>query len=202
MGADTRHLLMSVSKSLVSCVVGSLAGTGAIDVGRGIEHYIPGLRGTGYEGATVRDLLDMRSGIGFSEEYLDPASEVRQLDRAIGWAPPIPGGPATLKDFLRSLQREREHGGRFAYRSCETDVLGWLCEEAGGKPFADLASELLWSKIGAENDAYLVQDAAGHRGVRRRHLRHAGRPGQVRGDGQGRRDVADRATRGGPSLGG
>ncbi|MFJ6415189.1 serine hydrolase domain-containing protein [Paeniglutamicibacter sp. NPDC091659] len=161
MGAGTRHLLMSVSKSLVSCVVGSLAGSGAIDVATGIEHCIPGLRGTGYEGATVRDLLDMRSGVRFSEEYLDPASEVRQLDRAIGWAPPIQGAPETLKDFLRSLQREREHGGSFAYRSCETDVLGWLCEEAGGKPFADLASELLWSRIGAENDAYLVQDADG-----------------------------------------
>lgn len=161
MAADTRHLLMSVSKSLVSCIVGSLAGSGAIDLARGIEHYIPELRGTGYEGATVRHLLDMRSGIRFSEEYLDPASEVRQLDQAIGWAPPVPGGPATLKEFLRSLESEREHGGSFAYRSCETDVLGWLCEEAGGKPFAELATELLWSRIGACNDAYLVQDAQG-----------------------------------------
>ncbi len=76
MGAETRHLLMSVSKSLVSCVVGSLAGSGAIDLARGIEHYIPELRGTGYAGATVRNLLDMRSGVRFSEEYLDPASEV------------------------------------------------------------------------------------------------------------------------------
>lgn len=161
MAADTRHLLMSVSKSLVSCVVGSLAGAGAIDVARGIEHYIPELRGTGYEGASVRNLLDMRSGVRFSEEYLDPASEVRQLDQSIGWAPQVPGGPATLKEFLRGLERDREHGGSFAYRSCETDVLGWLCEEAGGKPFADLASELLWSRIGAGSDAYIVQDAAG-----------------------------------------
>jgi CubicO group peptidase (beta-lactamase class C family) len=103
----------------------------------------------------------MRSGIRFSEEYLDQASEVRQLDRAVGWAPRVPGDAATLKQFLVTLQQERKHGGHFAYRSCETDVLGWLCEAVSGRKFADLASEVLWSRLGAHNDAYITIDAAG-----------------------------------------
>ena len=160
MAPDTRHLLMSVSKSIVSAVVGVLAGQGKIDTAQAIEHYVPELRASGYRGATVRDILDMRSGIKFSEEYLDAGSEVRKLDEAVGWAPRN-GGAGTLKEFLVTLQQVREHGGHFEYRSCETDVLGWLCEAAGGKPFAELASEGLWSRMGARHDAYISIDGAG-----------------------------------------
>ncbi|MHC6222859.1 serine hydrolase domain-containing protein [Arthrobacter sp. MMS24-S77] len=160
MGPGTKHLLMSVSKSIVSAVVGTLVAQGKIDTATPIEHYIPELRGSGYKGATVRDLLDMRSGITFSEEYLDAGSEVRKLDEAVGWAPRN-GGPGTLKEFLLTLEQAREHGGHFEYRSCETDVLGWLCEAASGKQFAELASEVLWSRMGARHDAYICLDAAG-----------------------------------------
>ncbi|MBB6405534.1 serine hydrolase [Arthrobacter sp. AZCC_0090] len=160
MGPGTRHLLMSVSKSIVSAVVGALVAQGKIDTAKPIEHYIPEFRGSGYAGATVRDLLDMRSGIKFSEEYLDAGSEVRKLDEAVGWAPRR-GGAATLKEFLVTLEQVREHGGHFEYRSCETDVLGWLCEVAGGKPFAELAGQVLWSRMGARHDAYICLDTAG-----------------------------------------
>jgi len=160
MDAGTRHLLMSVSKSVVSSVVGVLVGQGKIDTARPVEHYIPELVGSGYQGATVRDLLDMRSGIRFSEEYLDPSSEVRQLDEAVGWAP-ARGGAATLKEFLPTLELAREHGGHFEYRSCETDVLGWLCEAASGRPFAELASEVLWLRLGARHDAFITVDSSG-----------------------------------------
>ncbi|MFJ3958528.1 serine hydrolase domain-containing protein [Arthrobacter sp. NPDC090010] len=161
MTADTRHLLMSVSKSLVSSVVGALVMQGRLDVSRRIEDYIPELAGAGYGEATVRQVLDMRSGIHFSEEYLDPASEVRGLDAAVGWAPASPGRPASLKAFLASLRSDREHGGYFQYRSCETDVLGWLCETVSGRPFAELASEVLWSPLGASEDAFITVDSEG-----------------------------------------
>jgi CubicO group peptidase (beta-lactamase class C family) len=160
MHPGSRHLLMSVSKSIVSAVVGVLVAQGRIDTSDRIDHYIPELRASGYRGATVRDILDMRSGIGFSEDYLDPESEVRQLDEAVGWAPRR-GGAATLKAFLVGLEQARAHGGHFEYRSCETDVLGWLCEAAGGRPFAELASDVLWSRIGARRAAYITVDAAG-----------------------------------------
>ena len=161
MNPGTRHLLMSVSKSIVSTVVGVLVAQGKVDTSERIDHYIPELAASGYRGATVRDVLDMRSGIRFSEEYLDESSEVRQLDRAVGWAPRSAGDAATLKEFLAGLQQEREHGGHFAYRSCETDVLGWLCEAASGRKFADVASDVLWTRLGARHDAYIAVDAAG-----------------------------------------
>ena len=162
LGTETRHLLFSVSKSLVGAVVGALHGTGAIDVDAPVTAYVPALANCGYAGATVRHLLDMRSGIAFSDNYLHPTAEIHLLDESIGWAPrSSPDGPATLCDFLLTLRRKSVHGGPFEYRSCETDVLGWICEVAGGKRMPELMSELLWSRIGAQCDATIGVDTAG-----------------------------------------
>jgi CubicO group peptidase (beta-lactamase class C family) len=161
-GTETRHLLFSVSKSLVGVVVGALHGAGAIDVDAPVTAYVPALADCGYAGATVRHLLDMRSGIAFSDNYLHPTAEIHLLDESIGWAPrSSPDGPATLCDFLLTLRRKSVHGGPFEYRSCETDVLGWICEAAGGKRMPELMSELLWRRIGAQCDATIGVDTAG-----------------------------------------
>jgi CubicO group peptidase (beta-lactamase class C family) len=158
----TRHLLFSVSKSLVAAVVGALHGAGAIDLDKPVTAFVPDLANCGYAGATVRHLLDMRSGIAFSENYGDPAAEIQILDQAVGWAPKSsPGGPSTLQDFLLALRRKSAHGGPFEYRSCETDLLGWICEVAGGQRMPELMSELLWSRIGAACDATIGVDTAG-----------------------------------------
>ncbi|GAB7149916.1 serine hydrolase [Mycobacterium riyadhense] len=162
MGAQTRHLLFSVSKSLVAAVAGALHGAGAIELDAPVTAYVPALATCGYDGATVRHLLDMRSGIAFSENYGDPAAEIHVLDQAIGWAPKSsPGVPATLRDFLLTLRQKSAHGGAFEYRSCETDVLGWICEVAGGQRMPELMSELLWRRIGAQCDASIAVDAVG-----------------------------------------
>jgi CubicO group peptidase (beta-lactamase class C family) len=158
----TRHLLMSVSKSLVATVVGALAAARTLDVTRPVTAYVPALARTGYDGATIRNLLDMRSGIAFSEDYLDPAAQVRLLEQAIGWAPRRdPAGPGTMYDFLLTLRAKGPHGGPFEYRSCESDVLGWVCEAAAGARLPELMSALVWSRLGAEFDANVGVDSAG-----------------------------------------
>jgi CubicO group peptidase (beta-lactamase class C family) len=162
MEPDTLHLLMSVSKSIVGILVGALADKGVLNVDGQVTMYVPELERSGYRGATVRHLLDMRSGIAFSEEYLDSDAEVRVLEQAIGWAPRrSPDVPPTLRGFLLTLRQIREHGGPYEYRSCETDVLGWVCEAAAGQRFPELASELIWSRLGADFDANIGIDAEG-----------------------------------------
>jgi CubicO group peptidase (beta-lactamase class C family) len=162
MEARSRHLLFSVSKSLVGAVVGALHGAGAIDLDAPVTSFVPALDDCGYAGATVRHLLDMRSGIAFSENYGDPAAEIHVLDQAMGWAPKRhPDVPSTLRDFLLTLEQKSAHGGPFEYRSCETDVLGWICEVVGGQRMPGLMSELLWSRIGAQCDATIGIDSAG-----------------------------------------
>jgi hypothetical protein len=158
----TLHLLMSVSKSIVGILVGALVGEGAINVEEQVTAYVPELAQSGYRGATVRHLLDMRSGIEFSEDYLDPDSGVRQLEQAVGWAPRrSPDVPPALRGFLLTLGQAREHGGTYEYRSCETDVLGWVCEAAAGQRFHNLAGELIWSRLGNDFDANIGVDSEG-----------------------------------------
>ncbi len=162
MGPDTRHLLMSVSKSIVGLAVGALVERGLVDPQAQLTSYIPELAGSGYAGATVRNLLDMRSGIAFSEEYLNPQAEVRLLEQAFGWATRVsPDVPTTLRGFLQSLRQKSPHGGAFEYRSCESDVLGWLCEAVTGRAFPELVSELVWARIGARYDASIGIDSEG-----------------------------------------
>jgi CubicO group peptidase (beta-lactamase class C family) len=160
--AQTRHLLFSVSKSLVAAIVGALHGAGAIELDAPVTAFVPALAECGYAGATVRHLLDMRSGIAFSEDYGDPTAEVHLLEQAIGWERKSSShSSSTLHDFLLTLRRKSAHGGPFEYRSCETDVLGLICEVAGGQRMPDLMSELLWSRVGAQCDATIGVDAVG-----------------------------------------
>jgi CubicO group peptidase (beta-lactamase class C family) len=161
-GAQTRHLLFSVSKSMVAAVIGALHGAGAIELDAPVTAYVPALANCGYAGATVRNLLDMRSGIGFSENNLDPTAEIHILEQAIGWQPrSSPDLPSTMYDYLLTLRQKSAHGGPFKYRSCETNVLGWICEVAGGQRMPELMSELLWSRIGAQRDATICVDTVG-----------------------------------------
>ncbi|WP_238614734.1 serine hydrolase domain-containing protein [Brevibacterium casei] len=156
-----RHMLFSVSKSIVSIVVGALADAGLLRVDDLVTTHVPALGKSGYAGATIRDLLDMRSGAKFSEEYLEDGSEIRRLFEAVDFAPRTPTSALGIKDFLTGLTSEREHGSSFVYRSCETDVLAWVCENVVGRPFAVVASEFVWSRIGAAHAAQVCQDRWG-----------------------------------------
>lgn len=180
---DNTHMLMSVSKSLIGCVVGILADQGVIDPTALVESYVPELADSGYRGATVRDVLDMRSGVRFSEEYLNNDAEVRLLEQVIGWAPRTRTDlPSSMYDYLTTLTASRAHGIAFDYRSCETDILGWVCERASGIRMPDLLSTLIWSRIGAEQDMDAAVDPAGavfHDGGLAATLRDLGRFGQM-----------------------
>ena len=158
----TLHLSQSVSKSFTSALVGILAGRGEIDIERPVEYFVPELASCGYKGATVTQVLDMRSGIKFDEEYTNPESEVGMLDRADGWKPgPRPGEPASTLDLILTLKQERPHGGHFSYRSIETEVLGWVLERVSGLGLAELMSRELWQPMGAEHEACFTVDRAG-----------------------------------------
>ena len=156
------HLLMSVTKSLVGSVAGNLVEQGLLVPDDHLTKYIPELADSGYAGATVRNVLDMRSGIKFSEEYTDPEAEVRVMEQAFGWRP---AGhtevPRSIYEYLATLATESEHGGVFDYRSAETLVLGWVCERAAQSRMADLIGDLLWTPMGALYPAEITCDSVG-----------------------------------------
>ena len=161
MTAGTRHLIMSVSKSILSCVAAVLADRGLLDLRAPVTTYVPEVSDSGYAGATIRDLLDMRTGVAFRETYTALDAEVRVMERSMGWRPAQPGDPAGTYPYLATLGSAGPHGGEFSYRSADSDMLGWACERVSGHRIADLISALIWQPIGAEYDAEITCDPLG-----------------------------------------
>ncbi|MGH6879910.1 serine hydrolase domain-containing protein [Hypericibacter sp.] len=159
---EDAHLAMSVSKSVVGDLMGILVAEERIDPAAPIAHYIPDLKATGYEDATVQHVLDMQTGVRFVEDYYDLNSDAFTIDIACNWKPPRgPNDPISLYDMIRAIKPERAHGEYFTYRSADTDLLGWLMETVTGTDLADLLSDRLWSKLGTEHDAYYSLDKVG-----------------------------------------
>jgi CubicO group peptidase (beta-lactamase class C family) len=163
MSPGTPHLLMSVSKSVVSSVAGVLAGAGDLDVSAQVEKIVPELTGTSFQGATVQHLLDMRAGTHFDESYDNPESDVRTYERVYLWRPDGPElRPADALAYYATLHNDGEHGGPFRYRSILTDVLGWVLERAAGQRLHELIARLIWQPMGAEFDAEITVDGHGN----------------------------------------
>jgi CubicO group peptidase (beta-lactamase class C family) len=167
MTPQTPHLLMSVSKSVTSTVAGVLAGRGVLDVAAEVTRIVPRLAGTSFEGATVQQLLDMRTGTRFNEDYADLDADVRAYERVYLWRPAVPtaGGAPDAQDalgYFATLGNDGPHGGPFRYRSVLTDVLAWVIERAAGERLHDLISRELWQPMGAEFDAEITLDGRGN----------------------------------------
>lgn len=153
------HILMSVSKSMLGLLFGELG----LDPERPVTDVLPELAGTAYRGATLRHLLDMRAGIAFDEDYLATSGPIVDYRKSTGWNALGPNEqPSDLHSFYRVLTKsDGRHGGRFQYTSPNTDLLGWVIERSAGQPYAELMSERVWKRIGAEYGAYITVDPLG-----------------------------------------
>jgi CubicO group peptidase (beta-lactamase class C family) len=159
MKPEDQHLLMSVSKSVLGALAGIIVEQGRLDPQALITHYIPELKGSVYEGATVRNLLDMSVGLDFDENYSSKKSDLYRLDEAAGWVARGPSADGGLHKYLSMLtKRLGSHGDAFRYASPNADAMAWVLERATNTDFAELLSKELWSKLGAERDAFVLLD--------------------------------------------
>lgn len=157
------HIAFSMTKSFVGLLAATLASEGVIDPAAPAVRYVPELAGSAFADATVRQVMDMTVGVKYSENYTAPAAEVRTYGIAAGYgkAPEGYDGPRSIVDFLRTLKKQGEHGEAFAYKTCNTEVLAWIVQRVTGKPMAQLISERIWQKVGAEEDANIIVDPVG-----------------------------------------
>ena len=163
MGPEDPHILMSVSKSVLGLLAGILESRGLLEIGAPLSDYIPELAGTAYEGATVRQALDMRVGLAFSEDYTATGGPIIAYRKAANWNPLEPGeNPLDLRSFQLTLSdTDGPHGGRFHYVSPVTDLMAWVMERATGQRYADLLSDFLLRPMGAERPGYITVDRIG-----------------------------------------
>jgi CubicO group peptidase (beta-lactamase class C family) len=188
MTAETPHILMSVSKSVLGLLTGILVSEGILDPEGQVTIVIPEVSETAYQGATIRHLLDMRTGVAFDEDYTATSGLIVEYRKATNWHPSGPGDcPSDLRSSYQGLRApDGKHGGRFHYVSPNSDLLGWVIERATGQRFADLMSRYIWKPM--ECAAQRVHHGrpfgcAAVRGWRLRTARDLARLGQVVADG-------------------
>ena len=147
--ADSRWMSMSVVKSMTATLIGAAIQDGYIEtIDDPVVRYLPRFKDTAYDGVTVRQVLQMTSGVAWNETYTDPSSDRRRmLEAQIGQQ------PGEILDLMGALPRAAEPGTKWNYSTGETHVAGALVHAATGKPVADYLSEKIWSKAGMEADA-------------------------------------------------
>ena len=161
MQPDTPHLSQSVAKSIIGSLAGILHQQGLIDPDAPIVDYVPELKRCGYRDAKLSHALNMTSGVRFVEDYNMPDSDMTRIDIASGWRPqPLGEAQSTIRDVILTLPQTRPHGEIFEYKSVETDVVAWVLERAANQSLAELVSELIWKKIGAEHHSFFTVDRA------------------------------------------
>lgn len=152
---DIQHISWSMSKSYISALFGIAMEEGHIkSIDQTVDEYLPELKGSGYEGVKIKDVLQMSSGIGFDETYSDPQSDIQQY-----WQGFVFG--ESQDEFTSTLVNERPAGTYNKYVSMDTHVLGMIIVKATGKSLTEYLQEKLWKPLGAEFDAYWIVDAVG-----------------------------------------
>jgi len=158
-----QHAAMSITKTFTGTLAALLVAEERLDPERLVADYVPELAASGFGDASVRQLMDMTTGIHFSEDYADPKAEV-WAHAAAGNPLPKPAdyqGPRTYYEFLQTVKPQGRHGEAFHYRTANSDALGWVIARVSGRNVAQLLSERIWSRLGAEQDALMSVDSIG-----------------------------------------
>jgi CubicO group peptidase (beta-lactamase class C family) len=141
---DTRWISFSVTKSVVSMLVGAAIRDGYIEsVDEKVSAYLPRLRGTPYDDTSIRNLLQMASGVEWDEDYADPQSDINSAS----WE------TVALYGYLSRKGRAAAPGSVFNYNTAETNLVGTLLRSAIGNNLATYLQEKIWKPFGMEADA-------------------------------------------------
>ncbi|MFN2165130.1 MAG: serine hydrolase domain-containing protein [Anaerolineae bacterium] len=162
MQPHTLHAWASSSKSMTGTLAAALAHEGVLDLNAPVAAYLPELEDSGFGNATVRQVMDMTTAVWFADDDGDPVSENVTYAIALGWKDRPAGyaGPASVYEFLPTMKKVGDHGHRFAYLTPNTDVLAWIMKRLLNQSLAKTVQERIWSKLGAERDAFWIVDGA------------------------------------------
>ena len=158
-----KHAAMSMTKSLTGLLAEILVAEGKLDDAARVSSIVPELAGSAFGSATVREVMDMTTALDYSENYADPDADIWVYSAAANPLPKPAGysGPIGYYEYLQSVRQSGSHGEAFGYKTINTDALGWIIARTTGQSVADLLSARIWSRMGAEQDAYMTVDALG-----------------------------------------
>ncbi|MGE7718301.1 serine hydrolase domain-containing protein [Priestia megaterium] len=158
------HAINSVTKSFVGLIVSLLADEGLLDLNKKASFYIPELEGKGLGEGTVQQLLDMQVPVKYMEADT-PLGIGRGTPIFIATGsipkPDNYNGPENLYEFMLSSKKDKIPGTEFYYENGQTETIGWIVKRQTGKNMAELIQEIIWSKLGAEENALMQLDLIG-----------------------------------------
>ena len=160
---DGKHAAMSMTKSLTGLLAEILVVEGKLDDAAPVSAIVPEVKDSAFGSATVRQVMDMTTGLRYSEDYADPNADIWTYSAAASPLPKPAGyaGPDGYWEYLQQVKPEGRHGDAFHYSTVNSDMLGWIISRVSGKSVTALASERLWRPMGAEQDAYMTVDGKG-----------------------------------------
>ncbi len=157
----TRWASFSIAKSVSSTLVGAALQQHLIaNLDVSLSIYVPALKDGGYSGVSIRNLLQMASGVKWDETYTDPGSDVSKLGLLL-----LSHEPGTVVNYMRALPKAGAPASAWNYSTGETYLIGSVIEGAAHKPLATYLSETLWSRLGMEQDATLWLESPGGIGL-------------------------------------
>jgi len=157
MKPEDRWTSFSVAKSFTSTLVGAAVKDGLIaSIDDPVTKYVPELKGSGYDGVTVKQILTMTSGVKWNEDYTDPNSDVVKM-----LSVPVGAGEDPNTAYLKTLPREAEPGTKWVYKTGETNLIGVIVQRATGKTLTEYAQEKIVKPAGFEGDLFWMVDSAG-----------------------------------------
>lgn len=170
---NTQHLMQSVTKTMTAMVFLGMAGDGLVDIEKQVTDYVPELKGTFYDGATLRNVLDMSVGLSNGDNYGahdNLNTQVKAMQAATGYAEFAPDREDIdfieyMKQYNTEGKRMMQHGDTaWFYNSQNTDLLALVMERVGNKKWASLFQDYVYSKAGPNNDATMIYSLAGYGG--------------------------------------
>ncbi len=157
------HLTASVSKSVVSLVAETLLRQGLLSRTERLAYYVPELSGTAFGEASINQLLHMTTAVTYEGRPFNKELEARKFFEAVGMVPRSReySGPRTLLERLATARSEQPAGEIFRYENGNTEAVGEAIRRVAGADLSQLTSELLWTSLGAQEDAYFGLDSTG-----------------------------------------
>ncbi|MCB2149652.1 MAG: beta-lactamase family protein [Deltaproteobacteria bacterium] len=158
-----KHAAMSMTKSLTGLLAEILVAEKRLDDTAKVAAIIPELSRSAFGRATVRQVMDMTTALDYSEDYADPKADIWAYSAAASPLPKPVGykGPNGYFEYLQTVKQDGVHGRAFGYKTINTDALGWIVSRVTGRNLAELIAERIWSRMGAEQDAYMTVDSKG-----------------------------------------
>ena len=160
---DGKHAAMSMTKSVTGLLAEIMVVEGSLDDTALVRDVIPEIGDSAFATATVREVMDMTTGVKYSEDYSDPNADIWLYSAAASPLPKPEGyeGPNGYWEYLQHVEPEGDHGAEFHYKTINSDMLGWIISRDSRASVTEMASHRLWRPMGAEQDAYQTVDANG-----------------------------------------